>query len=100
MSLPDLLAPVRSAVEALLVLLHQALVAAGLDPAGGIGWLAAVALLVVVVRALLLPLAVRQHRSGLRMRAIAQATSAFVLDPSRFYFRKLAGTVRKSLASR
>lgn len=71
MSLPDLLAPVRSAVESLLVLLHQAIAAAGVDPAGGIGWLAAVALLVVVVRALLLPLAVRQHRSGLRMRAIA-----------------------------
>lgn len=39
-------------------------------------------------------------RHGLRMRAIAQATSAFVLDPSRFYFRKLAGTVRKALAAR
>ena len=71
MSLPDLLAPIRAAVEAVLALLHGALATAGLDPAGGVGWLAAVALLVLVVRALLLPLAVRQYRSGLRMRAIA-----------------------------
>ena len=71
MSFPDVLAPVRTAVEALLVLLHDALAAAGLDPVGGLGWLAAVALLVLVVRLLLLPLAVHQHRSGVRMRAIA-----------------------------
>jgi YidC/Oxa1 family membrane protein insertase len=71
MSLPDLLAPVRATVETLLTLLHDLLATAGLDPAAGTTWLLAVALLVAVVRAALLPLAVRQHRSGLRMRALA-----------------------------
>lgn len=71
MSLPDLVAPIRSAVTALLSLLHALLADAGLDPAAGLTWLLAVALLVVVVRTALLPLAVRQHRSGLRMRALA-----------------------------
>ena len=71
MSLPDLLAPIRSAVEALLTLLHGALASAVIDSVGGIGWIAAVALLVLVVRVLLLPLAIRQYRSGLRMQAIA-----------------------------
>ena len=71
MSLPDLLAPVRSLVATVLALLHEALAAIGLDPAAGGTWLLAVALLVAVVRLALLPLAVRQHRSGLRMRALA-----------------------------
>ena len=71
MSLPDLLAPVRSAVEAVLTVLHDLLTTAGLDPAAGLTWLLSVALLVVVVRAALLPLAIRSFRSGLRMRALA-----------------------------
>jgi YidC/Oxa1 family membrane protein insertase len=71
MSLPDLLAPVRATVETLLTVLHDLLATAGLDPAAGLSWLLAVALLVVAVRAALLPLAVRQYRSGLRMRALA-----------------------------
>lgn len=71
MSLPDLLAPVRATVETVLTLLHDLLTPAGLDPAAGLTWLLAVALLVAVVRAALLPLAVRQYRSGLRMRALA-----------------------------
>lgn len=76
MSLPDLLAPVRSAVETALTLLHDALAATGLDPAGGLTWLLAVALLVVVVRAALLPLAVRSYRGTLRMRALAPEAAA------------------------
>ncbi|WP_375406345.1 membrane protein insertase YidC [uncultured Amnibacterium sp.] len=71
MSLPDVLLPIRTAVEAVLSLLHHLLTDAGLDPAAGITWLLAVALLVGVVRVALLPLAVRQFRSGLRMRALA-----------------------------
>jgi YidC/Oxa1 family membrane protein insertase len=71
MSLPDLLAPVRSLVATVLALLHDALAAVGLDPVAGGTWLLAVALLVAVVRLALLPLAVRQFRSGLRMRALA-----------------------------
>jgi YidC/Oxa1 family membrane protein insertase len=71
LSLPDLLAPVRTVVETVLTSLHDLLATAGLDPAAGGTWLLAVAALVVVVRALLLPLAVRQYRSGLRMRALA-----------------------------
>ncbi len=71
MSLPDLLAPIRLAVEALLTALHDLLVACGLDPAAGLGWLLAVALLTVLVRSALLPLAVRQHRAAIRMRALA-----------------------------
>ncbi|MFD1722648.1 membrane protein insertase YidC [Amnibacterium endophyticum] len=71
MSLPDLIAPVRALVESALTLLHHLLVAAGLDPADGAVWLLSVALLVVGVRTALLPLAVHQHRSALRMRALA-----------------------------
>ncbi len=70
MSLPDLIAPVRSAVGDVLTVLHDLLASAGLDPAAGLTWLAAVALLVVVVRAALLPLAIRSYRSGVRMRAL------------------------------
>ncbi|MBW4040570.1 MAG: YidC/Oxa1 family membrane protein insertase [Acidobacteria bacterium] len=71
MSLPDPLVPIRAAVEGVLAALHDLLATVGLDPAAGVTWLLAVALLVVAVRALLLPLAVRQYRSGIRMRAIA-----------------------------
>jgi YidC/Oxa1 family membrane protein insertase len=71
MSLPDLLTPVRAVVETVLAVLHDLLTTIGLDPAAGVTWLLAVALLVVLVRGALLPLAVRQYRSGLRMRALA-----------------------------
>lgn len=71
MSLPDLLSPIRATVEAALSFLHDLLTTVGLDPASGTTWLLAVALLVAIVRAALLPLAVRQFRSGLRMRALA-----------------------------
>lgn len=74
--MPDLLAPVRSAVEALLTWFHTTLTGIGLDPAAGLTWLAAVALLVVAVRALLLPLAVRSYRSTLRMRALQPELAA------------------------
>jgi YidC/Oxa1 family membrane protein insertase len=70
LSLPDPIAPLRAAVGGALTVLHDLLTAAGLDPAAGTTWLLAVALLVVVVRAALLPLAVRSFRSGLRMRAL------------------------------
>lgn len=76
MSLPDPLAPVRAVVETVLTTLHDGLAAAGLDPAAGATWLLAVAALVVVVRALLLPLAVRQFRSGVRMRRLAPEAAA------------------------
>ena len=75
MSLPDLLAPVRIAVEALLTALHALLTTAGLDPAAGSTWLLAVGLLVIVVRAALVPLAVRSFRSALRLRSIAPETA-------------------------
>lgn len=76
MSLPaltllDPIGPVRATVETALTVLHDLLATVGLDPAAGLTWLLAVALLVAVVRAALLPLAVRQYRSGLRMRALA-----------------------------
>ena len=70
-SLLDPIGPVRSAVGAVLTVLHDLLAAAGLDPAAGVTWLAAVALLVVAVRTALLPLAVRSYRSGVRLRALA-----------------------------
>ena len=70
MSLPDLIAPIRAAVGGVLTVLHDLLATAGLDPAAGLTWLAAVALLVVVVRAALLPLAVRSFRAAARMRAL------------------------------
>jgi YidC/Oxa1 family membrane protein insertase len=67
----DPIAPLRLLVEQVLARTHGALTAFGLDPAGGGGWLLAVAGLVVVVRLLLLPLAVRQLRSQRRMRRLA-----------------------------
>lgn len=67
--MPDPIAPLRALVGALLAAGHDLLVPVGLPP--GVTWLLAVALLVVLVRAALLPLAVGQFRSAARMRALA-----------------------------
>jgi YidC/Oxa1 family membrane protein insertase len=66
----DPIAPLRFLVEQVLGGAHAAVTGLGLDPAGGGGWLLAVAALVVVVRLALLPLAVRQLRTQHRMRRL------------------------------
>lgn len=71
MSISTVLLPITALVQALLVAVHGALSASGLDPRGGVTWLLAVAVLVVIVRTALLPLVVRQQRSAQRMRALA-----------------------------
>ena len=67
----DPLAPLRFLVEQVLAGAHVLVSATGLDAAGGAGWLLAVVALVVVVRAALIPLVVRQFRTQRAMRRVA-----------------------------
>ncbi|WP_226345446.1 membrane protein insertase YidC [Agilicoccus flavus] len=64
------LAPFESAVSSVLAAAHTALTSLGLAPGSGLAWVAAVVVLVAVVRAVTLPLVVHQIRSG---RALARA---------------------------
>ncbi|MCA0436834.1 MAG: membrane protein insertase YidC [Actinobacteria bacterium] len=54
-ALPDLLLPLKLLVAAVLAVSHDGLVGAGLAPGSGAAWALAIVLLVVVVRAALLP---------------------------------------------
>ena len=63
--------PIRLVVAWILVHLHSALTALGLDPAGGTAWSLAIVGLVVIVRLVLVPLVVVQVRG---MRAMRQAS--------------------------
>lgn len=67
----DLLRPLELALSRVLVTAHDLLVAAGLPAAAGVTWVASIAVLVVVVRAALLPLVVRQVRASQRLAAAA-----------------------------
>ncbi len=69
--LDTLLAPFELAISQVLVSAHHLLAAAGLPAAGGITWVASVAILVVVVRSALLPLVIRQVRVAHRLAAAA-----------------------------
>ncbi|MGY4644942.1 membrane protein insertase YidC [Cellulomonas sp. URHB0016] len=62
--------PVRWLVASLLVGLHDLVTALGLEPASGAAWASAIVGLVVVVRAVLVPLAVRQVRAAHAMSAL------------------------------
>jgi YidC/Oxa1 family membrane protein insertase len=66
-----LLWPIRWVIEAILVGFHSLLTAAGLDSAAGITWVLSIVGLVLVVRAALIPIFVRQIRSQRRMLEIA-----------------------------
>lgn len=66
----SILRPFESAVSAVLVGAHTLVTAAGLDPDSGAAWTCAIVLLVLAVRAAILPLVVHQLRAA---RASARA---------------------------
>lgn len=82
-SLLNPLAWLEAAVSGVLVAAHALLAAAGLDPAGGAAWTAAVVVLVVVVRVALLPLVVRGLRAAHRSAALAPQLRALQARYSR-----------------
>jgi YidC/Oxa1 family membrane protein insertase len=66
-----LLWPIRWVIEAVLVGFHSLLIRVGLDSADGITWVLSIVGLVLVVRAALIPIFVRQIKSQRRMLEIA-----------------------------
>lgn len=90
--MPDLLSPVVDLVAAALAGAHSLLTALGLDPGGGAGWVLAIVALVVLVRALLLPLTVH----GVRLaRASAKARPALTELRQRYAGRKDLESMRR-----
>ncbi len=63
--------PLKWAVEALLVAFHWLFAAIGMDPAAGITWVLSIVGLVIVVRAALIPIFVRQIKSQRKMLEVA-----------------------------
>src|SRR6478609_4759900 len=63
--------PLKWVVELLLVGWHQLLEAVGMDPAAGITWVLSIVGLVLVVRAALIPIFVRQIKNQRRMLEVA-----------------------------
>lgn len=63
--------PIRWVIEAVLAGAHAMLQAVGMSPEAGITWFLSIAALVVVVRAALIPVFVRQIKSQRRMMEIA-----------------------------
>jgi YidC/Oxa1 family membrane protein insertase len=63
--------PIKWVIEALLVTFHSVWTSVGLDPAAGLTWILSILGLVLVVRAALIPLFVRQIRSQRKMLEIA-----------------------------
>jgi YidC/Oxa1 family membrane protein insertase len=63
--------PIKWVIEALLVTFHSLWTTAGMDPAAGLTWILSILGLVLVVRAALIPLFVRQIRSQRKMLEIA-----------------------------
>src|SRR6187549_576865 len=66
-----LLTPIKWVVEAILVFFHWALSSVGLDPDDGLTWVLSIVGLVLVVRAALIPIFVRQIKSQRRMLEVA-----------------------------
>lgn len=66
-----LLWPIKWVIEAILVAFHTGLTAIGMDPAAGITWVLSITGLVLVVRAALIPIFVRQIKSQRRMLEVA-----------------------------
>ena len=66
-----LLWPIKWVIEAILVAFHTGLTAVGMDPAGGLTWVLSITGLVLVVRAALIPIFVRQIKSQRRMLEVA-----------------------------
>lgn len=63
--------PIKWVIEAILVAFHQLLTLIGLDPADGWTWVLSITGLVLVVRAALIPIFVRQIKSQRRMLEVA-----------------------------
>ncbi|QAY72621.1 membrane protein insertase YidC [Agromyces protaetiae] len=66
-----LLWPIKWAIELILVAFHWLWTNIGLDPDGGITWVLSIVGLVIVVRAALIPIFVRQIKSQRRMLEVA-----------------------------
>lgn len=73
--MPDIIGtilwPIKWVIEAILVAFHWILSAAGMDPAAGLTWVLSIVGLVLVVRAALIPLFVRQIHSQRKMLEVA-----------------------------
>jgi YidC/Oxa1 family membrane protein insertase len=70
--MPDLLFPIKWVIELILVSFHWILDhGLGLDPAAGLTWVLSIVGLVLVVRAALIPIFVRQIKSQRRMMEVA-----------------------------
>jgi YidC/Oxa1 family membrane protein insertase len=73
--MPDLIGtilwPIKWVIEAILVAFHTGLDLLGLDPAAGLTWVLSIVGLVLVVRAALIPIFVRQIKSQRRMLEVA-----------------------------
>jgi len=65
--MPDILWPIKWAIEAILVFWHEFLTAAGMPSSAGITWVLSIIGLVLVVRAALIPVFVRQIKSQRNM---------------------------------
>jgi YidC/Oxa1 family membrane protein insertase len=63
--------PIKQAIEAILVAFHFLWTAIGFDPAAGVTWVLSIVGLVLVVRAALIPIFVRQIKSQRRMLEVA-----------------------------
>lgn len=63
--------PIKWTIEAILVFFHTALTAVGLDPDAGLTWVLSIVGLVLVVRAALIPIFVRQIKSQRKMLEVA-----------------------------
>lgn len=69
--LGTILWPIKWAIEAILVAFHWLITSVGMDPDGGLTWVLSIVGLVLVVRALLIPLFVKQIKSQRRMLEVS-----------------------------
>jgi YidC/Oxa1 family membrane protein insertase len=69
--LGTILWPIKWVIEAILFAFHTFWTAVGLDPSAGITWVLSIVCLVLVVRAALIPIFVRQIKSQRRMLEVA-----------------------------
>lgn len=67
----SLLWPIKWVIEAILVGFHTLLTAFGMDPAAGLTWVLSIVGLVLIVRAALIPIFVRQIKSQRKMLEVA-----------------------------
>jgi YidC/Oxa1 family membrane protein insertase len=66
-----ILFPIKWVIEAILVGFHYLLTALGMDPAAGLTWVLSIVGLVLIVRAALIPIFVRQIKSQRKMLEVA-----------------------------